>query len=106
MKSPKFASFLTSPIKRRGGLTQFLSPFARKISSNRVLLLDYPVNSTPRWTNDNSHPELYDIINGNRAGYVGLLESFLSFKEKLLNIPARPASGSSPSEPCWINGWM
>jgi hypothetical protein len=106
MSSANFASLLSSKARKYGGLAAFLNPIARKISAKHVLLLDYPVNSTQRWTDSNPHPYLYEIISSNRTIYSNLLESFLIYKENLLRIPSRHTSGATSSEPCWINGWM
>ena len=106
MNNAKLGSFLRSHVNKHGGLAAYLNPIARKISANHVLVLDYPINSTQRWTDSNPHPELYNIINGNRPRFIELLKSFLVFKENFVRIPERHVSDSAPSEPCWINGWM
>jgi Methyltransferase domain len=106
MNNTKIASFLAAQVKRQPILAGFLNPVARKLFAKDVLVLDYPVNSRQRWSNNNPHPELYNIINSNRASYAELLKSFLPFRENFLKIPERQPSDTSPSAPSWINGWM
>jgi hypothetical protein len=107
MSNSKSASFLTSAVKKHGGLAAFLNPIARKIFAKHVLLIDYPFNPVQRWSNSNPHQELYTIIDSNRTKYFELLKSFLSFTENFAKISVQQPSDSPPSpEPIWINGWM
>jgi Methyltransferase domain len=106
MKNAKIASFLAAQVKRHSSLADLLNQVNRQTFDKRLVLLDYPINQRQRWTNSNPHPELWDIINGNRPSYIELLKSFLAFRENFVRIPERQTTDPSSSEPSWINGWM
>jgi hypothetical protein len=103
MNKANTAKFLAARARKHLGLAESV---ARQTFGNKLVLLDYPVNSRQRWGHSNPHRELYDILNRNRASYIELLKSFLAFTENLVKIPVRQASASCSSEPSWINGWM
>jgi len=61
---------------------------ARAVKGDRLILLDYPVNPTPRYGYGRPlHPILLEILDANRAAYKSTLESFMAFKEPLAKIP-------------------
>jgi Methyltransferase domain len=96
-----------------GKIAGFLADRARKLAysvarrtfGNKIIFIDYPVNPIPRWGYSHPHQELHNIINSNRNSYAEHLRSFLDFTENLARIPKK-ASGCSPSEPNWMNGWI
>jgi hypothetical protein len=106
MNNTKIASFLAAQVKRHPALAELLNQVARQTYGDRLIFLDYPVHPCQRWSDSHPHPELWNIINGNRSMYAGLLKSFLAFRENFVNIPERQATDSSAYQPSWINGWM
>jgi hypothetical protein len=102
----RFEEFVVAQAKKHYTLREFLTRVARKASPEKVIILDYPIDSKPRWNQENPNLPLYDIINLNRSTYKNHLQSFLSFVEYLIKVPARPPNDSPSPEPCWVNGWM
>jgi hypothetical protein len=94
-------TLIVSQLQRR--LVGRLNSLARKVSPKTVVILDYPVNSRPRWQTPPYNPYLYDIINSQRRLYRSHLEAFLPHIDQLSRIPTREAAST---EPYWINGWM
>ena len=93
-------------LRKHRRLSALLKATACGFSPEKVVVLDYPINSKRRWTEDNPHRELYDIINQNVATYEAHLQSFLAFMEYFLNIPELRDASTSSTAPFWINGWM
>lgn len=83
-----------------------LRTIACGFSPDKVVVLDYPIDSKRRWTEDNPHSGLYDIINQNKATYASHLQSFLPFMEYFLSISELPVADTSATAPFWLNGWM
>lgn len=82
----------------------FLYHFGRVLKRQQLVFIDYPVTPAARYGYGKPpHPQLYDVIAKDRAGYKATLEKFWEFKDGLLKIPAQP---SSPVEPSWVNGWL
>ncbi len=78
---------------------------AAKSWGSQTIVLDYPVNSTPRY--GYGKPPLYaisEVIEKNTPQYMTILDGFLQFKQKLLTIPTRNQADSTV--PCWINGFI
>ena len=70
------------------------------------IFVDYPVNPQPRYGYGKPpHPQLYEIINGNRNVYKSFLESFLQYKDFFVQIAKRETDPQS-IKPAWINGWL
>jgi hypothetical protein len=88
----------------RNRFNMYLGLAVKPFFSNRMVLLDYPVTSVPRWSYSNPHPELYEIINANRQRYIGHLNSFLPFTESFVKIPVQESP--DPSQPNWANKWI
>ncbi|MCX5782938.1 MAG: class I SAM-dependent methyltransferase [Elusimicrobia bacterium] len=91
-------------IKKSRKLSSLSARLARRLSPEKVILLEYPVNPKPRWDKSNPHRELYDIIKRNSAAYKNHLRSFLPLADYFAAIPKLPTSDSS-IEPFWNNGW-
>jgi predicted O-methyltransferase YrrM len=82
----------------------FLYHFGRVVKRQQLVFLDYPVTPAARYGYGKPpHPQLYELIAKDRAGYQATLEKFWEFKAALLKIPAQP---SSPQEPSWVNAWL
>jgi hypothetical protein len=103
LNKAKLASLLAAHARKHLVLAELV---ARETFDKKVLFLDYPVHPSQRWNYSNPHSELHNIINSNRIVYIEYLKSFLAFTENFVKIPERQATGSSSSEPSWINGWM
>ena len=61
---------------RLGGYTSLgtrLSRLLQKAFPQTTIVLDYPVNSRPRWTPQRPNLHLYDAISRNRAAYADCL---------------------------------
>lgn len=72
----------------------------------QTLHLEYPVDMRPRYGHGKPvHPGLYEIINGGRAGYAGLLARALALRESFVTI-ADASSEQDPSRPAWNNGFL
>jgi hypothetical protein len=88
----------------RNRSTLYLGLAVKPFFGNRMVLLDYPVTSVPRWSYSHPHPELYQIINANRTRYSDYLTSFLGFTESFAEIPVKKPA--DPSQPNWANDWI
>lgn len=88
----------------RNRFNMYLGLAVKPLFGNRMVLLDYPVTSVPRWSYSNPHPELYEVINANRSRYIEHLTSFLRFSESFVRIPVRRSA--DPSQPNWANEWI
>jgi len=67
--------------------------------------LEYPgVKPNPRYSKNNPHPKLYEIIDRNRVSYQQTLASFLQFKDCFLRIPTdKPDQSQGPFWHCvWL----
>lgn len=81
-----------------------MSRFFKLMDEDRVIVLEYPMKSMPRYGHGNPpHQMLYRIIDENRAVYKENLKGFLKFKTELLRIDA---TGPDTEKPVWINGWI
>ncbi len=88
----------------RNRFNMYLGLAVKPFFGNRMVLLDYPVNSVPRWSYSSPHRELYEIINANRRRYIEHLTSFLRFTEFFVRIPVQKST--DPSQPNWANEWI
>lgn len=81
-------------------LYRFLSPKFQTLS------LDYPVDMRPRYGHGlPPHPELYAVIDAERARYESLVDAALGYRDRLWTIA--PASAKTPAaEPAWNNGFL
>jgi hypothetical protein len=79
---------------------RFLSP------KFQTLFLEYKVNLKPRkWEGKDFHPNLYEIINKNRALYAEILEYSLKHKETLQNIKVSGIE-TDTTKPVYNNGYL
>jgi len=74
-----------------------------KGEGNKLFLLDYPADFTPRYT-DNPHKLLQKIIAGNTSEYKRLLKSFTVYFDKVKQFQIYDTPNLV--EPCWINGFL
>jgi Methyltransferase domain len=102
----KLVPIMLSQLRKRPRLVSRLSSFARKVSPDTVVLLDYPLKPLQRWHIPPYNPFLYDIINQHRDLYKSVLNSFLPLTDHFSRIPAREPIPFKSTEPYWINGWM
>jgi hypothetical protein len=98
-------AFLAAQAKRHPRLGGLLTRVARRAFPENVIVLNYPVDAKPRWSQETPNRLLYEIIDLERSEYAKRLHSFLAFVENLVEIAERPEN-ASPMEPSWINGWM
>ena len=59
----------------RNRFNMYLGLAVKPLFGNRMVLLDYPVTSVPRWSYSNPHPKPYEVINANRSRYIEHLTS-------------------------------
>lgn len=88
----------------RNRFNLYLGLVVKPFFGNRMILLDYPVTSVPRWNYNSPHPQLYEIVNAGRRRYIGHLTSFLRFAESFVKIPAQKSHDAS--QPNWANEWI
>jgi|KBSMisStandDraft_5_1062788.scaffolds.fasta_scaffold00371_3 predicted O-methyltransferase YrrM len=71
----------------------------RALAGRPLILLDYPVDPKPRYGfGKPPHPELYQLLNTQRGGYMELVQSFARFAPDLLRIPRQ----GTESEIGWL----
>jgi hypothetical protein len=99
-------SLVVRQAKKHPAFADFLASVARDANPNKVIVLEYPVESKPRWNQARPHLPLYDIINRQRSTYECHLRSFLSLTDDLVKISPRPPLDTPSVEPFWLNGWM
>jgi hypothetical protein len=94
-------AFLSRLVPRRGP-GQNLRHIAH---GHQAIFLDYPLRSAPRYGYGSPpHPELYRLLDADRAAYARFLLRCLELSGPLASIPAR-CDRASP-EPSWINGFL
>jgi hypothetical protein len=71
-----------------------------------LIILDYPVTPKPRFSPDNPHPKLYEILNRNRFEYRSRLERFLPYRGDFEQIQSIPSNPNDETEPAWLNGFL
>lgn len=75
-------------------------------SKHQNLFLEYKVNFKPRYGYGlPPHPELYNIINSNRATYKNILNKIFEYKAKLWEIKDAKYE-KDPLKPTWNNGFL
>ena len=73
--------------------------------AGQLVVLDYPVETTPRYGYGRPpHRLLHDILDRRRADYEKTLQSFLELRQDLLTIPTE--AGDGRAEVSWINRWI
>jgi len=97
---------MAAQVKKNHNLVRLIRRVAQRASPEDVLLLDYPVYSKQRWRKEQPHGQILDILNRNRSTYISHLNSFLAYRNYILDIPASPATDAEPSVPCWMNRWI
>jgi hypothetical protein len=84
-------------------LVERLRSLVRRTSPSRTILLDYPINSQPRYGwGKAAHPRLLELISQKRNCYRRYLHLFLNFKENFLQIP-RLQTNTHATKPAWQN---
>lgn len=100
----RLETLLADRLGRHATLGTRLSRLLRKAFPQTVIVLEYPVNTRPRWNQRQPNAHLYDAIARNRAAYADCLRALSSFAECFSRIPRHSPDGSR--EPAWINGWL
>ncbi|MFZ5906224.1 MAG: tetratricopeptide repeat protein [Nitrospirota bacterium] len=94
--SARAMSFFQKALSRNAGFSEELSYFP--------IVLDYPVNPTPRYGYGKlPHEKLYEIINTRRDSYRHSISLFRKYDDFFIQIPR---TGNIPAGPAWINGWL
>jgi hypothetical protein len=101
-----FTEIFAGQVRKRPFLATPLTRLLQAAFPRNVIVLEYPVDTRPRWTEQRPHPYLHEHISRNRAQYAERLRSFLAFTEYFRRIPARPAADHPAGEPSWANGWL
>ncbi|MCA1762723.1 MAG: class I SAM-dependent methyltransferase [Flavobacteriales bacterium] len=78
---------------------KFLSP------KYQDLYLEYKVNFRPRYTQDDPHPELFDIISSKNSEYKKLLDEALRIKDVIWKIKDSSVEKDA-TLPGWNNGFL
>jgi hypothetical protein len=100
-----FEEFLAARLRTHPSLGRSLTRIVRKAFRHNVIVLEYPIDSKPRWDEQRPNPHLAAAISRQRASYAGTLRSFLQFSDDFRRIAACPPV-PHPGEPYWINGWL
>jgi hypothetical protein len=96
---------LTRAVKDYIQKNTLLRELLRIVRTRQVILLEYPVDSRPRWGQGQPpHPELYSLLAEHRESYAQHLHSFLALRAALARIPLH--AGRDPAEPAWVNGYF
>lgn len=75
------------------------------VRGRQLAILDYPVDSRPRYGHGNPpHERLHQLISHNDPDYAQFLKRALSYREALASIPVRTSTVTS--SPSWVNGWL
>src|SRR5262245_13665208 len=98
--------FLAARARTYPPLGRSLTRILRKAFPHNVIVLEYPIDSRPRWDERQPNPHLYAAISRQRASYAEALDSFLQFSDDFRRIATRPAAGHAAGDPYWINGWV
>lgn len=106
MSIDRIVDFVAAQVRKSSSLARLTRGFARRVSPDHVLVVDYPVDAKPRWGEDHPHSGIYDILNRNRSTYIKHLESFLPFLDYFREIPAEPANAPGAVVPGWKNVWI
>lgn len=73
--------------------------------SNRLVVLDYPVEAKPLYTAAHPHQKLFGIISQNDAQYAALLHASARYHAQLHAIKEHKAE-SDALQPAWNNGYV
>ena len=73
--------------------------------SNRMVLLDYPVEPKAVYTADKPHKGLFELISGNDEYYKKILHFSLQFKEQFLRIKEHKIE-TDLTKPGWNNDYL
>lgn len=96
---------LTRSLRQFVQRSSFLRKLLRLVRTRQVVLLEYPVDSRPRYGHGRpAHPELYDLLNAGRRDYAALLTRFRDYREHFARIELH-ARRDCP-DPGWINGYL
>lgn len=106
MKKLNLAALFILQIKKHPRLFERLKMAVHNASPETVAVLDYPVYSRRRWTEEKPHQGLHNIINRNRNSYKANLQQFLLLSDYFARISEKNSASLRKSEPYWINGWM
>ena len=101
-----FEDFVAAQLSRHQPLGRSLTRVLQKAYPQTVIVLEYPLDARPRWHDQQPNPHLYAAISRHRAKYAECLRSFLEFSDDFRRIPIRSSAVQTPSDPCWINGWL
>jgi hypothetical protein len=101
-----FGNFVVMQAKKHPAFADFLARVAREASPDRVIVLEYPIDSKPRWSQEKPNLPLYEAIDLHRSTYERHLRSFLGFSDRFIEISERPSLDNSSNEPFWLNGWL
>lgn len=69
----------------------------------QTIVLDYPVVSRPRYGDKDPHPQLYALLDAQRADYAVRLNRMMDWKQDVQNIRLHDPD---PREPSWDNGFL
>lgn len=73
--------------------------------SNRIVILDYPVEPVALYTKENPHQKLNEIISENHLEYEKLLQHAASLKENFAEIKTKDKE-TDVLEPTWNNNYV
>ena len=73
--------------------------------SHRLMVMDYPIEPKPVYTEDHPHRKLEEIISVNDSDYGMLLRKALTFKEAFFAIN-EASHEKDPALPAWNNNYV
>lgn len=83
---------------------RFFLPRLQELSGNRVVPLEYPAGSAPRYTQDSGpRPDLHPWFEAQSAACQSTLRLIHQYRADLEQIPV---TAVDPLTPCWKNGWF
>jgi len=85
-------------------VTKLKSLYRFLSGKHQTVHLDYKVDAKPRFPKE-GHPQLYAIIDANRAEYAATLSSFLNFSEQIQSIK-KLSEESDENQPAWNNDFL
>ncbi len=70
------------------------------------IYVDYPVGTTPRWTVEEPHKKLLNMIYENKKHIFGQINVLRKYRDDYAKIKLRCSDTNDECEPYWINEWF
>ncbi|SFO47875.1 Methyltransferase domain-containing protein [Algoriphagus ornithinivorans] len=80
--------------------------FANQVSPETIVILDYPIKLSQRYTLKEPHEKILNLIEKNKAEYKSILENFLKYEDRLKEIASNKQDIIRGTDPTWDNIWL